>query len=737
MGIPKRIIHILLAGLCLISIIAAITLGIRYSLHQRRMLENIKTEAQQETGAAAHKIGQFVGLLAPTVNKLADELNRKERTLDELIPFISQKPDAISGIGICTKPYSLSSPEQRYALYCVERDGKQQIVQLHKQLDYTKPEHQWYHIPILKGAQFLDKKLWTLPEHVLIGFAAPFFKHDATKGRMPAGIVFAHQTAEHIKHILTTIYLGKTGYWFVLSKDNTLLVHPYDKHGDEQNKLTTIMKKHKKVNRHTLEQQIADCTSGVINYRNEIDGKPSWLFIEPIPSTSWRLCRVFSHDEIPLDSNARRKTIMLLSLALLAFLIFLILLIASIIEVTILRLWLASFSIATILMFELIALWYIIWNMPPYKEHLVPIRDKVSLYAFLDSIAHKHTTHNKKRLQKKTVKEIDAESTAVRHEPTLSEHIQRILHYRYKQSGYIPTGIYIQHLNFVTERQIEMTAYVWQRYFDGVHDGISRGFVLPQAAVTKITELYRTKDQETETIIWEVRATINQRILYVKYPFDVKDIQIQIAHKDFSQNVVLVPDLASYKLIHPTSLPGLSKEIYLPGWHIANSYFGYKITDYDTSFGLYSYGPLGIYKQIEKCNQPELSYNVTAQRFLVNTLVADLLPLAIIALLLFVILLTGELQGFAFLGTCASVFFGALIAQARFRGTIESYRLVYFETFYLVMYAALLIIVLTSLLYILKIRVPIIHYKKNLITKLLYWPAILVTLLIITFRYFY
>ncbi len=733
----KRLIQSILIILCLLSFTATIFLSTRYVQYKRKALETIQIDAQKETYAAAKKIGEFVTTLAPLVNNLARKLSEKTLSKKEIIELLRKKPVTISGFGVSFAPQVLDSPDSRYAPYYAEKNGTQELSQLELEIDYTKPECHWYHLPFKKGAQFLEAPSWNLAEHILIGFAAPFYKRNTEKKQIPAGVVFATQTAEHIKHMLTTIYLGKKGYCFILSHDCKILVHPFDKYSQEQNKLQEIMNSSQEPALHTLAQQVASRKAGVIEYQNEINGHHSRLFFEPIPSTSWVLCHVFPYDEIPFDKNQSRQTIMLLSLALLTLFTCLMLLIASFIKLNTVRLWITSFVVSALLLFELVALWYIIWHMPPYKKDLIPINDKVGLYAFLDTIAHKRATYDKEYLQKHTAHETKKVSTEARHEPKLSENIQRILHYRYKQHGYIPTGIYIQHMKFITENQLEMTAYIWQRYFDTIHDEISRGFVLPQAAVTKIAEVYHTKEHDTETIIWQVRATINQRILYVKYPFDIKDIQIQISHKDFNQKIILVPDLASYKIIHPTALPGLSKEVYLPGWFIANSYFGYKITDYDTAFGLYSYGPLGIYKQIEKCNQPELYYNITAQRFLLNTLVADLLPLAIIAFLLFVILVSSTVQGYAVLGSCASVFFGAIIAQSRFRGKIESYNLIYFETFYLVMYGTILAIVLVSLLYMLKEKIPIIHYKQNLIAKLLYWPAILGILLIITFRYFY
>jgi len=736
MKIPKKLIQGILSAFCLLSIIATIFLYIQYAHQKKEALNTIQNEAQQETVAAAQKIGQFIAMLVPLVNQLVQELNGQQLSNQKIIEFLRKKPTEISGFGISFCPESLDSLDKRRTFYYVEKNGTQELIQLEHQFDYTKPEHQWYHKTLSNGSQYLEDKLWTLSEHILIGFAAPFYKKNSSNKKIPAGVVFAHHTAEHIKHILTTIYLGKTGYCFILSDDCTVLVHPYDKHAQEQNKLNDIIN-NQKSDLHDLIDRLKNRKSNIMQYYNEIDGKLSWLFIEPIPNTSWNLCRVLPHDEIPLNRNMLRQTIMLLSLSFLIFLICSLLLVISFVQLTEVRLWLTSFVVSALMFLELSAFWYIIWHMPPYHEDLIPIRDKVGLYAFLDTIGKEHTIHNKQYLHKQTTEKMGTIGQMIRNEQQLSKTIHQVLQYRYKQHGYIPTGIYIQHLKLATENQIEMTAYIWQRYFDKIHDSVSRGFVLPQAAVTKCNEVYHTKEDYTETIIWQVRATINQQTLYIKYPFDIKDVHIQIAHKDFNQNIVLVPDFASYKLIHPTALPGLSKDICLPGWHIVNSYFGYKLTDYDTAFGLYSYGPLGVYKEVEKCNQPELYYNITAQRYLINTLIADLLPLAIIALLLFVILLSSELQGYGVLGSCATVFFGALIAQVRFRGRIESYNLIYFETFYLVMYTAIIAIVIITLLYMLKIRIPIIHYKKNIITKLLYWPTILAALLIITFKYFY
>ena len=46
-------------------------------------------------------------------------------------------------------------------------------------------------------------------------------------------------------------------------------------------------------------------------------------------------------------------------------------------------------------------------------------------------------------------------------------------------------------------------------------------------------------------------------------------------------------------------------------------------------------GPFGIYKSVDKSEVPELYFDILVTRRLIDTLVADLLPIAVIAVLLF------------------------------------------------------------------------------------------------------
>jgi len=307
----------------------------------------------------------------------------------------------------------------------------------------------------------------------------------------------------------------------------------------------------------------------------------------------------------------------------------------------------------------------------------------------------------------------------------------------YSTTRHVPTGIFLTDLQFLNPSQISIVGYIWQRYVDKTHQQTTRGFVLPQAINSNIKELYRKSEGGTETILWSVEATINQRLHYRTYPFDSKLLEVEMWHADFDQNVLLLPDLDSYRQLNPRSKPGLSDEAYLEGWRMTDSSFGYLERHHRALFGMYNRGLFGIYRQVVKSDIPNLSFNIRAERRLAETLFADLLPLIVVALLLFATFVASGEWGYASLGAMASVFFGTVFSHMRFREKIPAYAVVYFETFFFAVYTAIFIVVILATLYQLGTRIWFIQYRKNLISRLLYWPILLLTLVISTIYYLY
>ncbi len=309
----------------------------------------------------------------------------------------------------------------------------------------------------------------------------------------------------------------------------------------------------------------------------------------------------------------------------------------------------------------------------------------------------------------------------------------------------IPTGIFIQSLKFFNSTEVNLTGYIWQRYTDGVNDNYkpdsnTAGFILPEQVQTgndiEPKEVYRVRQGEEETVGWYFEATLRQPFDYFFYPFDHKTVWVRLWPKEFSGNVVLVPDFAAYKATGLKDVFGIDNEIVLGTWERDNTYFDFRPTCYDTNFGIDNYvGQEGF---------PELHYNFVIKRKSGNAFIVYMLPLFLVAALLFSALLTvtaepnlASTHGFntsGVLGTCSVLFFVVLLAHIQLREQFAGSSIVYMEYFYFLMYGMLVAAGANTYMFSMKAAptLKIIHYQDNLIPKVLYWPAVLLFMIAIT-----
>jgi hypothetical protein len=169
---------------------------------------------------------------------------------------------------------------------------------------------------------------------------------------------------------------------------------------------------------------------------------------------------------------------------------------------------------------------------------------------------------------------------------------------------------------------------------------------------------------------------------------------------------------------------GIEKNIVLGTWERKLTYFDYRLASYDTDFGIANYiGQEGF---------PELHYNFVVKRKFENAFIVYLLPLFLVAVLLFAALLTvsqnDELSnrfGFntsGFIGASSALFFVVLLAHIQLREQFAGASIVYIEYFYILMYA--LLAAATTNTYLFSIRSTLLHnvisYNDNIIPKVAY-----------------
>jgi hypothetical protein len=307
----------------------------------------------------------------------------------------------------------------------------------------------------------------------------------------------------------------------------------------------------------------------------------------------------------------------------------------------------------------------------------------------------------------------------------------------------IKTGIFIQSLKFFNSTEVNLTGYIWQRYEDGLHDSIKPGpgevgFILPEQVDSGFEpqEAYRLRLAQEEIIGWYFEATLRQPFDYSTYPFDHKTVWVRLWHKQFSRNIVLVPDFEAYQATGPADIFGIEEAIVLETWERENTFFDYQLSSYDTDFGITNYvGQQGF---------PELHYNFIVKRKFENAFIVYLLPLFLVATLLFAALLTisdkaelSERFGFSvsgFIGAASALFFVVMLAHIQLREQFAGAGIVYIEYFYILMY--LLLVAATANTYLFSLRPKrgcgLILYEDNILVKVAYWPVVLGCLILIT-----
>lgn len=320
------------------------------------------------------------------------------------------------------------------------------------------------------------------------------------------------------------------------------------------------------------------------------------------------------------------------------------------------------------------------------------------------------------------------------------------------------TGAFIQSLSFSDTSEVYLTGYLWQRYLNDLpddpyapwkqsceHDYLP--WVLPdrvrlgddkEPRLAYSEEIWgESGDNESAPprlgmlCGWFFEATLRQAFNYRRYPFDNTIISLRIWLRDPHMNVVTTPDFPAYPGgTGYDDLFGINEQMVLSSWERKNTFFTYTYLDaQNTNLGMLDLD------MIEK--NPDLNYRFVIKRKLVDSMVEHLLGIFVVMILLYATLLVisrdekkAERHGFntaMVLGACSALFFVILISHIQLRTQFTGTSVVYLEGFY---YLAYLLLIMTTVNTYLFSENPnpltaVLHYRDNIVPKLLYWPVVL------------
>jgi hypothetical protein len=692
------------AVLSIIGFLLAIALLLQFRAENRTLLDDALASTRQISEGARDRIAGTLVIIARQVDEsagsfLQDGTPSEAKILATTRSLVYSDPGFLEA-GIAFAPFAFHPRIRLHGqAHVIETDGVG-LKDLDSLQDYTKPGADWYHRPMEGTAVWLSPRFDKHRGHALVTYGAPLRKPSGSGE--PVGVMFATYTLGVFQRLLDSLDLGQNGYSFILSSEKRFILHPNRDLSEQQMSFDSFLERVASTREiGSIETAFRDPTS-TSTFVDPDTGLRSRMLFRTIAETNWILGVVLADRDVLMPARIAHRKLINIALIFAISIVLLTIALARIDGDSPRGLWIVSSIFAgSCILVGMFVIALAMRQQLPDGDNITRVTNWNTLNRFT------------------------------------SEQRRRTLIQREEVPLFIPTGIYIQSAFLEDASNVGVSGYVWQRYTRGVHDGIQRGFIMPEAKVSTITRAYTIEDGDTELVRWNINATVNQNFDYSRYPFDSERVKIDLWHKEFTKNVILIPDLASYKLMSPAAKPGLFEEIELSGWDVGDSSFNYQAESYKTSFGLRDFAGL--------TNYPNLYFGFDIRKEITGPFVSNMLPLLVVSILLFAILFLGTRDdrhkgrlGFALdvIAACAGFFLVAILLHIALRRDLAARDIFYLEYFYFVTYAMILFVAVNYVLFT-KTSIRLVHYRDNFIAKVAFWPVSQLALLLFTLMVFY
>jgi len=694
-------LNLITAALILFAVVQAIYVFNKYQQGQH----SSKLWAEQQTRFLADDLSNKIQAIAGVADELAALLSAADCSpckIEENLRATYLQHTEFAALGVAFDAETSGTHFRLYAPFIRQNAKGARIERLDSYYDYFVGNNQpqdllhnpeaWYQIAKIQERQWLAPFYEAALEQHVIRYTAPVYSAQQKK----IGVVFVDINFEWLHDQIEKYDVKDNNYLNLVTAQGNELYHS----------LIGIAQTTQQLARRTLVNTAINSTTNVLT------GEEAWQHSVAIPATQWQLTSVIAKTTIAeiveastarnTDSNLLHKLTKNDRVDWVTLLVIIGILFYSCVRLqrkrtSRLQLWIDT-GIYTVIFFSgVISIWVVEYGVinPPKNQSII--------------LANKAIIEKFER--KNALRSLNAYDDA---------------------PIYVPVGLFIQSIEFLSASNVNITGYIWHRYQEGQDSNYEIGTVFPEAITTNIKLAYE-QEKNGETLKgWYFETTLRENFSPDLFPLDRQSVWIRLWHEKIGDNIVLVPDLKSYDSLNTRSLPGIEKDFVLSGWSLFRSYFEMRENQYNTRLGIASKTPGGVV--------PELYFNIEIMRNFINPFLAHLFPLFVVVLMLYAIVITmstdeekKDFLGFNAAGvvaSCSALFFVALISHMR--NELAANSVVYLEYFYLITYVIILLITANAVLLSLKVKFSFIQFHDNLLPKLFYWPAISGALFICT-----
>lgn len=700
----KKLLY--LAGVALFATL--IFLSYQFFSFSQERNQKVLDKGQETTEALRDQVNTILTKIAEEGERLADLLGSDTYSAEEVERLIRESAlsiPEIQGVTACFEPYSFSQDRRLFCPYY--NKGEKSYIYVEDSYDYSIPSlsSTWYTSVRDEGAKWVEPYYGQAAKDWYVDYGIPiYYKSGFNKGK-PKGTITMSFICSGFKELIHSLSLGKTGYGLITSREGIFLAHPINEYVGTTN-LSTIKTEESHAELVLAYDELLAEKSGHTSFYDEEREDETIFFYDRIPASGWGIGLMFFRSDLLGDG------------------------------ITLSRFYIKLAIVLSLLLLCLLAIYY---NKDYLDEGEIWRLSIVSSALFLANIFLvgylQHNAVSKDRIRESPpITDLTALNNFVNQKQTKAATL--------KQSAYIsvPTGIYIQRMEFEDSYNLNTGGTIWQKYPLEVADSVAIGFILPQmspfAEASYIEETYRERIEAKEDtpgyllVGWDFRVTLRLNLSYSDYPLDKRHISIELLPINNKDHLIFTPDLGSYKYTNPSKKSGLNQHIEISGSEVLESYFNYSLETYDTNFG---YGAKGLFEDVSV-----LHYNINLRRILLNAFVTYLIPIFVTLIMMFILIYSctksAERQGV--IESMAAFFFVLVFSHIDLRKEIVTAELIYIEYFYFVAYFMIILATFNLVMYT-KDRSPIFDFNDNQIFKAIYFPMFFLFILMITLMKFY
>ena len=320
-----------LSILSISTLIFAVIFGYNYLISRKIIIRNVEVNARNLSKATVNRIDMVLRSVEKVPENLAfylENASHTDRELIDLLRSVVKNNPEIYGATIAFEPYAFHKNSLYFAPYFCKKGGEIKFAYLGGE-SYRYFCWDWYQIP-----KELNHPIWSEPyydegggEIIMATYSVPFYKMVSGE-RQFMGIVTADISLTWLREIISSIKILETGYGFLISKNGTIVTHPFRQLIMNET-IFSMAEARGDPGLREIGREMIKGKSGFVPFKSIVTNKNCWMVYAPLSTSGWSLGALFPQDELMTDITHLSRIVFLLGLAGFLFLLVVIVWIAG------------------------------------------------------------------------------------------------------------------------------------------------------------------------------------------------------------------------------------------------------------------------------------------------------------------------------------------------------------------------------------------------------------------------